>query len=304
MGRISPPEWQLISKQELIADLQLALQKKHGYAFGKIGASPKQWMIYGLLHRQGAPLLVLKALEKSLLFHGLKQSGLFPANPDFYCRYNDLYLEAIRNLDNLGLFLEPVTLEKKLIQGYKLNNKLIYYLDQEPDRSLKADEDNCYLPLFKDRNLLIICPFAHVLAERANQEIFENVWAKTGKPWFHPASVQSLEFPYGFSPSTWKQYPTSLDLLSDLQTQIQQRNFDVALVGAGGLAIPLVAFIKSLGKIGLDLGGHLQMLFGVIGKRWRHQAEWQQYYFNEFWIDMPNHYQPLEQDVCDNGAYW
>jgi hypothetical protein len=61
---------------------------------------------------------------------------------------------------------------------------------------------------------------------------------------------------------------------------------------------------RSRSKIGISFGGGLQILFGVIGKRWRNLERWQREYFNEAWIDMPVKYRPKETDVCDSGAYW
>ena len=76
------------------------------------------------------------------------------------------------------------------------------------------------------------------------------------------------------------------------------------MIAAAGLSIPLAAHIKELGKVGISLGGHLQALFGVLGKRWRLSPEWQQRYINDAWIDMPPEYCPAETNVGDAGAYW
>ena len=85
---------------------------------------------------------------------------------------------------------------------------------------------------------------------------------------------------------------------------LAKRDFDIALIGAGGLAIPIASRIKSMGKIGIDLGGHLQALFGVLGKRYR-RWQWEAWNSNEWCIDMPAKYRPKEADeVCDSGAYW
>jgi hypothetical protein len=59
-----------------------------------------------------------------------------------------------------------------------------------------------------------------------------------------------------------------------------------------------------MGKLAIDLGGHLQIVFGVVGQRWRNMSDMKEKYFNEYWIDMPVRYKPKETNVCDNGAYW
>jgi hypothetical protein len=58
-----------------------------------------------------------------------------------------------------------------------------------------------------------------------------------------------------------------------------------------------------MGKIGLDLDGDLQILFGVLGKRWRQHEDWRRDYFNEWWIDTPAQYRPACPKASDSGDY-
>lgn len=300
----------LIDKVEFIADVKKAIEENHGYAAGRFGMSQKHWMYYPILaNRKAANPKVLKLFEKRLSFHGLTQEGVFPANPDFYLHYNDFYMEHVRNLDCIGLYLNDwdMAMEKPIIDFYQLQNKFIYYAEQQPDRSIDGGERHCYLPYFRDKRILIICPFATLLMDRAKQEIFEGVWSNLNKKWFYPQSVAALEFPYGFARATQEKYDSILDLYQEIVAEIEQREFDIALIGAGGVAIPIASFIKNMGKIALDLGGHLQIVFGVIGQKWRNLTAWQQAYFNEWWIDMPAAYKP-EEDACfeygQPGAFW
>jgi hypothetical protein len=291
-----------VSKQEFIRDVKTAIDRKVGYAAGKIGGSQKHWMYYEILLASRPSEERLESYHQQLCFHGLKQCGVFPADPEFYLRYNRFYMEHVRALDCLGIFFEPRELE--LIKHYDLASRLVDYIDLEPDRSSPANDVNCYLPYFRNKRVLLICPFAGLLKERATKEVFEGVWSKTGKRWFYPASVEALEFPYGFSPETQKEFPTAIELFYSIRAGINSMDFDVALIGASGLAIPVASHVKSMGKIAIDLGGHLQVLFGVIGKRWRSREGWKRDYFNDWWIDMPAVYRPRQTDVCDQGAYW
>jgi hypothetical protein len=167
-------------------------------------------------------------------------------------------------------------MEEPIIDFYQLRNKFNYYTDQQPDRNIDGEERYCYLPYFRDKKILIICPFANLLRDRAERETFEGVWSNVDKKWFYPHSVTAMEIPYGFARATQEKYDTILDLYQAITTEIEQRDFDIALIGAGGLAIPIASFIKNMGKIGLDIGGHLQIIFGVIGQKWRNLTERQQ----------------------------
>lgn len=287
-----------ITREEFIGDIRNAIAERRGYAAGKIGISQKFWMFYELyLDREKNPTKVRK-FEEELKFHCLNQEGIFPARPDFILEFNRFYMRHVKNLDSLGICYTPATMETDLIEHYGLKSKLMYYRIQEP-----AETDNpCYLPYFRNKKLLIVCPFGELLKQRATKDTFEGVWDKFDKKWFAPSGVEAIEFPYGFSPATHKQYPTVLELFTDISQRIERKDFDVALIAAGGLAIPIASHIKSMGKVAIDLGGHLQFLFGVRGKRWRKTKY--QHYFNDWWIDMPAQYRPKETGVCDNGAYW
>jgi hypothetical protein len=296
-----------ISKKEFLHDLKNAIENKIGYAAGKIGLTAQYMLKYEIvLHEAFHDMRLKEEYEKGLEFNCLKQQGIFPVDYDFYRFYMQFYAGHIRNIDCLGLCLGLAQYpdEFTIIDYYQLKNKFIHFIDQEPDRSVPNNNDECYLHYFRDKKILLICPFAEVLKERATKEIFEGVWSKTGKKWFYPKQVEALEFPYGFSCETHKIYATVLDLFKHITTEIDKRDFDIALIAAAGLAVPIASYIKNTGKIAIDLGGHLQIIFGVLGKRWRDWEDWKRDYFNDYWIDMPAKYRPKETDVCDQGAYW
>ena len=52
-------------------------------------------------------------------------------------------------------------------------------------------------------------------------------------------------------------------------------DYDVVLIGAGAFSLPLVAHAKRRGKVGIHMGGSLQILFGILGKRWREDKDFE-----------------------------
>ena len=83
---------------------------------------------------------------------------------------------------------------------------------------------------------------------------------------------------------------------------IEKINFDIALLGCGGYGHPLVHFIRNnMKKSAIYMGGALQILFGIKGKRWdNHQIISTLY--NEHWCypeEIPKNYEKIE-----NGCYW
>jgi hypothetical protein len=281
-----------------------AIAKGRGFAAGKLGTSQQHWMVYPILRAHArSPLSVAAFFSGKVAPHALNNAGVFPATPEFLLRYNEIYVANVRALDSVGLFLEGDDMETMIVRHYGLE-RLIHFQDQEPDRAADGSVGACFLSRLRGARVLIVCPFAGLLRQRATAATYEAVWSKLGKKWFEPAAVDALEFPYGVATSTRVRYPDVLHLLDEIRAELDRRTYDVALIGAAGLAIPLAAHAKSRGKVAIDLGGHLQIIFGVIGKRWRAWPEWRDRYFNAHWIDMPERHRPDEDGVCDDGAYW
>jgi hypothetical protein len=273
-----------------------------GYAAGKLGVTERALLYHPLLLDRERDPRRIRAFEQVLAFKAGRQSGVFPTAPKFLRDFSRWYSEQVEQLDCIGLMADSPRTLSQLFDSYRFAARLVYYKDQEPDRSIPADESSCYLPHFRGRRLLLVCPFAELLCSRANQQTFEAVWAKTGKCWFEPRSVNALEFPYGFEPETQRRYDSAVALYDELTAELATREFDVALIAAGGLGIPLAAFIRSHGKIAISLGGHLQVLFGVSGARWRGRESWRRRYITEAWIDMPPRYRPDMRYTSEN--YW
>lgn len=296
------PQISLCSRVRFVAQVRQSVIEARPFAAGKLGVSEKQWLYYPLHLADEADPRRRAAFFANLRHHALSQSGIFPMEQSYLLRFVDFYLEHLRNLDSVGLFRHPI--ERELIARHQLLVNFIDYEHQEPDRSIPAHEENCYLPAFRDKRVLIISPFASTMVENARQDRFEAVWAKTGKSWFFPKSVISLELPYGVAPETRKRYQSTNELFDELCEKISRIDFDVALIGAAGLNIPLVSHLKQQGKVAIALGGHLQVVFGVLGKRWRDRKDWVENYVTDAWIPVPDRYHLQDKFACDQGAYW
>ena len=90
--------------------------------------------------------------------------------------------------------------------------------------------------------------------------------------------------------------------LDSMKSQIEQHNFDIALLGAGAYGLPLTAHIKRMGKMAIYTGGATQILFGIKGKRWENRPSFSKL-FNSYWVS------PLPAEVPEsvktkNPDYW
>jgi hypothetical protein len=115
--------------------------------------------------------------------------------------------------------------------------------------------------------------------------------------------VEALPIPYTYDPeAAAARHGSALDLLEEITERIASSDFDVALIAGGSLGIPIAVSVKRLGKIGISLGGHLQIVFGVHGERWLSQPSWHRDYFNDAWIRMPAEYVP--ETSAPEVDYW
>lgn len=294
----------VISRGDFVEAIGRAVRHGGGYAAGKLGVSERAWLHYPLFLEGGPGRIQQRAMEQVLRVKATRQSGVFPPEPGFYRRFAEFHAGCTRRLDCVGVAQNALAQTRALLEFHDIGGALIDYVEQEPDRSTPAADERCYLPHFAGARLLLVSPFAELLCGRATAETFEAVWARTGKRWFHPASVEAVEFPYGFEPETHERYGTCLDLLDEVASNMAAHEYDVALIGAGALGIPLAASARDSGKVAISLGGHLQVLFGVLGERWRNDREWRERYINDAWVDMPARYRPDPLHVDPGADYW
>lgn len=86
------------------------------------------------------------------------------------------------------------------------------------------------------------------------------------------------------------------------ETEIPKLQFDVAIIGCGTWGMPISKIIKNMGKGAIHLGEPTQLMFGVMGKRWK---EWPYYsaLVNKYWITEHKEKSNVANKIKD-GCYW
>lgn len=78
---------------------------------------------------------------------------------------------------------------------------------------------------------------------------------------------------------------------------------DVVLSGFGPGGLCLNEEAKTRGKVGISLGGSLQLLFGIRGKRWDTHSDFKKI-FNEHWVRPSGEERPPTKELVERGCYW
>jgi hypothetical protein len=81
-------------------------------------------------------------------------------------------------------------------------------------------------------------------------------------------------------------------------------SFDVALLGCGGYGLPMAAYIRNeLNKSAVYLGGAVQVLFGIRGRRWDSHPVISGLY-NDHWVRPAESERPPDAAQVEGGCYW
>lgn len=219
-------------------------------------------------------------------------AGFFPSDENSVKRFAALMKESAAQADLLGVWNE--ILEDYIIGTYSPNAEVVELAALEP--YYHTAPWSAYL---KGKKVLVIHPFAESIKlqyEGKRSLLFKNPEVL---PTFELKTIKAVQTISG-NKCAYKDWFEALD---NMTQQALNTEFDVALIGAGAYGFPLAARIKAAGKQAIHLGGALQILFGIKGKRWEDIREVAQL-FNEHWV------RPLESEVPQNftsvekGCYW
>lgn len=159
-------------------------------------------------------------------------------------------------------------------------------------------EPESWMSALCGKRVLIVHPFYHSIQRQLPRlaALFPN------RPWFPSCHVEVVVPPMTYAGNhegkDWQEH------LSACYTTIQHKEFDIALVAAGGYGMILSDMIYTrLHRSVMYIGGALQLFFGIIGKRWFDQKEILML-MNDEWIRPLKQDQPANHTRVEKGCYW
>ncbi len=218
-------------------------------------------------------------------------SGVFPTDDDSLNRFSKIYLDGISEIDALGAWYNYN--EDAIYQQYCPNASLIPLPSIEPYYF-----EDPWSKLLEGKKVLAIHPFEKSIKHQyehrkflfPNDKVYPDFELKTIK------AVQSI----AKNDTDFKNW---FDALDAMKAQIDQQDFDVAIIGAGAYGLPLAAHVKKIGKQAIHMGGATQIMFGVRGSRWDSNPVISKFY-NEHWIRPLPEETPQSFKSVENGCYW
>ena len=221
-----------------------------------------------------------------------QNAGIFPVEGSLLTRFAEIYSAALGEVDLLGFWQT----------SYQAR-----WLASLPKRPLLAPLESLepyfhpqpWSSALAGRRVLVVHPFARSIASQYRQHRQSLFTSPEILPEFE---LDVLAPPQTLAPATGG-YADWQDALETVISQALARPFDVALLGCGAYGLPLGAAIKRAGRQAIHLGGSLQLLFGIRGRRWDALPSFQPL-FNHDWVRPSAEETPQRAEAVDAGCYW
>lgn len=229
-------------------------------------------------------------------------SGFFPPTPKNMQKFGDMIMEDIKELDLLGCWVDnEAWFTDKLKHVKKVHLRCLEpFWTQTP-----------WTRYLKGKRVVIVHPFKEDILMQYNNYrslIFSN---SDVLPEFSSLRVIKAVQSLGGENNGFKDWFEALKWMKD---EIDKEDYDVCLIGCGAYGFSLAAHVKRQGKKAIHLGGALQLLFGIKGKRWEDPnygvKEWGIPYgsytalMNKYWIRPGNVGKPQNAQQVEGGCYW
>lgn len=151
----------------------------------------------------------------------------------------------------------------------------------------------------RGKKVVVIHPYTESIEQQyaRREKLFEN---PNVLPEFVLRTVQAVQT---VGDQNDERFATWFDALEYMYEEAMKEDFDIALIGCGAYGFPLAAKIKRAGKIAIHMGGVLQILFGIKGRRWDELPDAAALY-NEYWV-RPNENETVAKNrQVENSCYW
>jgi hypothetical protein len=269
-------------------------KSKDPFCIGKIGNAELMcaYNYFHAKHHNQNPIIWNPTIEREIFIN----AGVFPQTEEARIYFAEQLSDAVANTDIISPWNRGLgDFELRFIKSRNPNSVLVDLQSLEPFYSGIP-----WSSTLEGKNVLVISPFVETIKKQYKQR--ENIWANSKvlpefnlKTIYHPTSkaISGNKNKY----SSWK------EMIDDITQQMSSVEFDVALIGTGASSLPLTSFAKQIKKQAIHLGGSLQLMFGIKGKRWE-QMKIFNHFYNDFWTRPSAEETPEGYKLVEDGTYW
>jgi hypothetical protein len=286
--------------------IRTAIQTQKPFFIGRNGSTELQLLYYYITHRANMKESYPEGLRHAIHIY----SGIFPgdnASLDEWCK---TYFESLGELDGTAAgWYEPLfSVELALL--HKFTRPECF---QTPLRSLEPYYSSSNLWWTKElrgQAICVVSSFTDTIQHQMDSGASALIWRgeRAGLLDIEGATWSYVKCGYapnvalgrgGWPPEikSWK------DAVDKLERDIVATGSTVALIGCGALGVILGARLKRRGISAIILGGAIQVLFGIKGKRWQTHDVISKFW-NPFWVWPAASEVPGAATFVEGGCYW
>lgn len=248
------------------------------------------------------PQLIDKQRTELLELH----AGVFPRTNESVADWIVHYWEASEAADGMaaGWYKPLAVAEWSYLDKHNPTATRIPLRSLEPYYVKPLDR---WTRALEGQKVCVVSSFAETMEQQLVNA--ESVWSDNRETLL-PETVEWSFVRSYYSPALAKgrcEWPTGIQSWSDavahLETEIMATGAKIVLLGCGGLAMPLAHRLKKKGVIAIVLGGAIQVLFGIKGRRWeKHDVI--SGFWNAAWVWPSIEETPNAADRVEGGCYW
>ena len=276
----------------MIPCIKDALESDMGALIGRNGTIELEQMIQVTPGR-------LKILERN--------AGIFPvAVHSVFYRWQKESIEATKSADVLAAGWYDPLKEAEAEAFQRWNVKAL----QVPLRTLESyyvEPEEQWTKLLEGHSVAVVTSFTETAKKQVNKT--EAIWGSHGVlppagsvdwHWIqtgHPRSIAQgrNEWPDGIN--SWSQ------AADYVVREVMKSGARFALIGCGGLGMPIAKMLKDRGVIAIVMGGAIQVLFGIKGRRWEKHPIISGFW-NDAWVWPSKEETPVYAEAIEGGCYW
>ena len=250
--------------------------------------------------RGGHPLWFLRTIypfwvSPQVDYHMKNNAGFFNSSHKAYCKFADLMVKCAKEIDILGSWQENEYTMNKYLSCERVHlDSLVPFFANEP-----------WTKYLEGKKVLVVHPFRNtILSQYENRNLlFPNTDIL---PQFSKLTVlKAIQSSRG---ETADNFATWFDALHYMEEEIDKTDYDIDIIGCGAYGMPLAAHCKKMGKQAIHLGGALQLLFGIKGKRWETEGFYKEKYYplmqNPYWTHPSENEKPKQPMIDRDNCYW
>lgn len=292
---------------EVNAKIYHLLQSKKNCMICRFGSNELECTIFGrnrLYYKYNPFTYISKKSDiwwypDSIVNKMFYNAGFFSPTNEQLDRFSKEMIDAMNIVDILGSWRpkDESYFYRELVKAERVNLELL--------SPLWCGNSIPWTAALEGKNVLVVHPFIDTIKSqyKRREYIHKN---KNILPSFNLYTVRAVQAITGVKP---KGFDCWFDALIFLANEIDKIDYDICLLGCGAYGFLLAAHCKRMGKKAVHIGGSLQLIFGIRGKRWEDpnygfNGENYLSFMNEYWVRPSEDETPSMSNSIEGSCYW